>query len=178
MRSIISDNYIEKYDKILTKKECDYYISVYEDPHKQKYLNEFGNYVGVPFCLKSDNYLIHKLSNCVEKYKKKHNFLNLISEWGIENFCNIQKFSPGSSYSTQHMEHGPNPWDSKRVLVWMIYLNTIQKNGGTTWPQQKYTSKPKCGSLILWPSGWTHSHYGVPAKNQEKYIMTGWCSFT
>ena len=64
-----------------------------------------------------------------------------------------------------------------RVLAWMVYLNDIKKDGGTRWPQQNFTSKPRSGDLYIWPAGWTHSHYGVPALKETKYIVTGWCSF-
>lgn len=177
MNFLKPNNYIEVYNNVLTKSECEYYKSRFENPNEQKGVNQYGNYVGIAFNLKEDNYLINKLSASIEKYKEKNMFLAGFDNWGVENFCNIQKFSPGDCYSTEHAEHGPNSWDCKRILTWMIYLNTIKKDGGTRWPQQKYTSKAKSGSLILWPAGWTHSHYGIPSKLEEKYIMTGWCSF-
>lgn len=173
-----SNNYIEVYHNLLTDFECEYYINLFENCKDHKVLNEWGNYVGIAFDLKQDNHIINKLSASIEKYKEKYTFLTSFDSWGVENFCNIQKFSPGDYYSNEHAEHGPNPWDCKRVLTWMIYLNTVKNGGGgTKWPQQKYTSKAKSGSLILWPAGWTHSHHGIPSQHEEKYIMTGWCSF-
>lgn len=177
MNFLRSFNYIEVYNNLLTESECEYYKSILESSKEQKAFNKWGNYVGIAFDLKQDNYVVHKLTSSIEKYKEKYTFLTAFENWGIESLCNIQKFSPGDCYSNEHAEHGPNPWDCKRVLTWMIYLNTIRKDGGTRWPQQKYTSKAKSGSLILWPAGWTHSHHGIPSKHQEKYIMTGWCSF-
>ena len=57
-----------------------------------------------------------------------------------------------------------------------IYLNDIKIKGGTCWPQQSFTSKPEAGDLYIWPAGWTHSHYGIPAPKENKYFMSGWCS--
>ena len=59
----------------------------------------------------------------------------------------------------------------------MIYLNTINKGGGTHWPQQEFTTKARVGDLYIWPAGWTHSHKGIVAPEEEKYIITGWSSF-
>ena len=73
------------------------------------------------------------------------------------------------------MEHGGSDYDCRRVLGWMIYLNDC--DGGTRWPQQRFTTKPRQGDLYIWPAGWTHSHYGLPSK-QEKYILTGWCEMS
>ena len=45
----------------------------------------------------------------------------------------------------------------------LVYLNDIKKDGGTYWPQQRFTTKPRAGDLYIWPAGWTHSHMGVIA---------------
>ena len=74
------------------------------------------------------------------------------------------------------MENGCVPHDALRVLAWMFYLNDIKHKGGTCWPQQRFTSKPRAGDLYIWPSGWTHSHYGIPAPKENKYFISGWCS--
>ena len=33
------------------------------------------------------------------------------------------------------------------------------------------------GKLYIWPSGFTHTHHGIPAVKSFKYILTGWCSY-
>ena len=76
-----------------------------------------------------------------------------------------------------HMEHGGEDYNSRRMLAWMFYLNDIKKEGGTRWPQQNFTSKPRAGDLYIWPAFWTHSHYGIPTPKETKYIITGWSSF-
>ena len=97
---------------------------------------------------------------------------------------NIQKYNPGQYYDswsdTEYWEGHCEQQRSgsvSRVLGWMFYLNDIKKGGGTRWPQQRFTSKPRAGDLYIWPAGWTHSHYGIPAPKEIKYIITGWCSW-
>ena len=99
----------------------------------------------------------------------------------------IKKLFPGDYYAHsledvskpedgEHMEHGSSFHDCRRMLAWMFYLNDIKKEGGTRWPQQNFTSRPRAGDLYIWPAGWTHSHHGLPAPKETKYLMSGWCS--
>ena len=119
-------------------------------------------------------------------YLAEQAFNFLYSKWDVEDGCNIQRYDPGHYYDSHwdvvrnqgHMEHGADEYSSVRLLGWMFYLNDIKNKGGTCWPQQNFTSKPRAGDLYIWPAGWTHSHYGIPAPTETKYIITGWCSFS
>ena len=62
------------------------------------------------------------------------------------------------------------------VQILKPYLNDIKIDGGTCWPQQNFVSIHRKGDLYIWPAGWTHSHYGIPAPKESKYFMSGWCS--
>ena len=179
MISIFGDNYIRKYNNVLTKENCEYYIKKFESsPDHVKNGFSVGNYLGINLNLSQEPILVKAIQTNLSKYKLKYKFIhNIDSEWGINTECNLQRYLPGKSYSEEHMEHGPNEWDKKRVIAWMIYLNDIKDGGGTYWPQQKFKSKSKSGSLLIWPSGWTHSHHGIVSNTEIKYIITGWCSF-
>ena len=56
----------------------------------------------------------------------------------------------------------------------MFYLNDIEEGGGTHFPQQDITLKPKQGDLHIFPAQWTHVHHGIVAPREDKYIVTGW----
>ena len=51
------------------------------------------------------------------------------------------------------------------------------KGGVTILPQQNIEFKARAADFYIWPAFWTHSHYGVPSKSQNKYIITGHCEF-
>ena len=51
-------------------------------------------------------------------------------EWKI---FNLQKYKPGQSYSSEHMEHGNDEISCLRVLGWMVYLNDVNDGGETYW---------------------------------------------
>ena len=168
------DKYIYK-RKAFNKEQCEQLIKAFENSDKVE-SNERG-YLGVYDVLDKYEFLFMKpiLKEHMMNYADKHKFLHdMYSRWGITQEFHLQKYVPGKSYSLEHMEHGKNAWDSKRLLGWMVYLNDIKNKGGTRWPQQNFTSKPRAGDLYIWPAAWTHSHYGIAAPKEIKYIATGW----
>ena len=168
------DKFIFRKQKALSSNLCDDLIDFYEKcPNKRRNPKESRNYTMLQLLLTNFPEVFNPLSECVKTYTKQHTFLqNLFHPWGWTNEFLLQKYEIGECYSGQHMEHGKYDYDCRRVLAWMVYLNDC--SGGTCWPQQRFTTKPRQGDLYIWPAGWTHSHYGLPSK-QEKYILTGWC---
>ena len=184
------DKYIFIKGKVLTKDYCENLIKVFEK--SDVYDNPRGyKCVDVFFNMDSDFSVIRmKLLCALEEYTKKHSFLRKIansSALHLDNDFMIKKFLPGDYYAHtsrevskpedgEHMEHGSSFNDCRRMLAWMFYLNDIKRAGGTRWPQQNFISKPRAGDLYIWPAGWTHSHHGIPAPKETKYLMSGWCS--
>lgn len=172
------DKYIFKKSKCLTKEECDYIIK-YFDSLKETFSYE-------KYSVKAENlssnlfpFLTEKLLKHIHQYSDKHSFLkNICHNWGIDVDYNIQKYLPNQFYSGEHCEHGPLDVENRRILVWMIYLNDIKNGGGTYWTQQRFRTKPRTGDLYIWPAAWTHSHHGINAPKEIKYIVTGWCSMS
>jgi len=117
-------------------------------------------------------YLKQCLDNYTEKYK---NVKEDLYYFDINTNYNIQYYPPNGGFKTWHSERmGPNV--SKRVLVFMTYLNDV-KDGGTDFYYQNLTSPAKKGLTLIWPSEWTHMHKGQISKTNEKYIVTGWYTF-
>jgi prolyl 4-hydroxylase len=87
---------------------------------------------------------------------------------------NIQKYTPPTGgFKTWHCERNSVKVNN-RILVWMMYLNTVEDGGGTEFRYLNHTEKAEKGKVVIWPSDFTHSHRGVVAPSEEKYIMTGW----
>lgn len=124
------------------------------------------------------NYL-KELNKCLQKYKKKYPVLDSeLSNWGITETFNIQKYKRNEGFPSWHIEYGNETlMTSKRMLVFMTYLNDVNIEGETEWKYQKLKVKPKIGLTVLWPPYWTHLHRGVISKKEEKIIITGWYSF-
>jgi hypothetical protein len=133
--------------------------------------------------------LIQSLLLClqegIEKYKKEYTIIHddgeasgidVLREWRTDFEFNIQRYLPGEGYKSRHCEI-PTSSVSKRVLVWMFYLNDVEDQGGTEFTFQNYVCKAEKGKLVIWPPYWTHFHRGIISPSEKKYIVTGWCSF-
>ena len=181
------NNFIELYDNALSPDQCDSIIS-YIDNFSGIKRGEIG--AGVNLSMK-DSWDIHNrfqnqtevdtmihgaLSECLADYKVRNSELNSIGYWSLENNYNLQKYLPGGGYFTSHCEANFRT-TCQRVVVWMIYLNTVTDGGGTKFPQYDLVTDAVEGRVVLWPASWTHFHHGVVSPSQFKYITTGWYSF-
>lgn len=89
----------------------------------------------------------------------------------------VQKSEPGGGFYTWHCEQGNTPSTKSRFMVWMIYLNTVEKGGRTEFLFQQKSIQPVKGTLVMWPAGYTHQHRSSPDLEEDKYIATGWFDF-
>ncbi|WP_323845837.1 2OG-Fe(II) oxygenase [Microbulbifer magnicolonia] len=85
-------------------------------------------------------------------------------------------------YYHWHSEHYPHPIDPEqkslhRVLLWMLYLNDVEEGGETEFRYQGAKIKPRRGSLVLSPCGFTHTHRGNVPLSGDKYILTSWIMY-
>lgn len=100
-----------------------------------------------------------------------------IAAFQLDPTYNIQRYSPGNHYSVWHCENnGEKPY-SNRHLAFMTYLNTVDEGGETEFLYQNCKIKPKKGLTLIWPAYFTHTHRGLPAKTETKYVTTGWFTF-
>jgi hypothetical protein len=60
----------------------------------------------------------------------------------------------------------------------MVYLNTVTDRGETEFLYQHHFEEAKQGTLLIWPSDWTHTHRGISSPTQTKYVLTGWCTYS
>jgi len=114
-----------------------------------------------------------------EKYFKDYSeeFFPLKQGPQLYNFgFKIQKTKIGGGYHAWHYENGSREY-SLRALVWMLYLNDVDEGGETEFLYQHRRIKPKQGTLVIFPAGFTHTHRGNPPISNNKYIITGWLEY-
>ncbi len=181
------DSFIYKVEKALSKDSCFKLIDFMNNEHiKEKIelgpVNPRTDLTG-EFDYQLLTLNAHKSSfsdilvKSIKLYSKQYPFL-ASRPFTISPACNLQKYKPGQAYSGEHCENDGNSGPILlRNLAWMFYLNDIKINGGTCFPNQKLTLIPRAGDLYIWPAYWTHSHYGIAANYEEKYILTGWCRY-
>lgn len=125
----------------------------------------FYNETTEKFILKFFNLLSDAVRSYVQKYK-------ITSVVHTHMAHNIQRYKKNGGYFKEHYER-QNLYNLNRELVYMLYCNNV-KNGGTFFPFQQKRLECNKGDLIIWPAHFTHPHYGVISKENEKYIVTGW----
>jgi len=95
----------------------------------------------------------------------------------ITDHVKIQKTIPAQGYHVWHIEHAAERDTAKRVLVYSIYLNTVEEGGETEFLYQSQRVKPVKGRIVIWPAGFPYVHRGNPPLTGEKYILTSWISY-
>jgi hypothetical protein len=113
--------------------------------------------------------------DCYADYAAKFSILDTLAPHQIYHY-KVQKTEVGQGYHIWHCE-SQSKSDCARVLVWTLYLNDVEEGGETEFLYQHKRVKPEQGTLIIWPSGFTHTHRGNPPMSNTKYIVTGWVEF-
>lgn len=114
------------------------------------------------------------LQTCYEEYTDQYSILK--DDIVLATHMKVQRSDPGAGYHLWHAEQGNGP-NSSRVLVYMLYLNSLAENaaGETEFLYQKRRIRPKENTMVLWPAAYTHAHRGNVVHGYEsKYIATGW----
>lgn len=114
-------------------------------------------------------------SELMPVYEQQYSILKEFGSYSSYYF-KIQKTEIGGGYHVWHCEDsGRNA--SNRIHAWILYLNDVEEGGETEFLYYPMRVKPKAGTFIVWPAGFTHTHRGNPPISNEKYIVTGWTEF-
>jgi len=113
---------------------------------------------------------------CLEQYVNLYPELMKSAYFNINTDFNIQYYNLNEGFKDYHYERS-NISSCLRNLVFMTYLNDVE-DGGTQFKYQNLTTPAKKGLTILWPTDFTHTHRGVISQTKEKYIVTGWYTYT
>lgn len=124
--------------------------------------------------IRSEDLFFDGLQKCFDHYTSSY---SILKDFNINcNHMKFQKTTEGGGYHVWHCEQA-NGKDASRVLVYMLYLNTLpeESNGETEFLYQKKRLTPTENTIVLWPAGFTHPHRGNPVYGSTaKYIVTGW----
>jgi len=111
----------------------------------------------------------------------KPNAMNLIRYLFRLAPINAQKYQQGKgNYNYWHSEIYPQTGNNDalhRVLLFLIYLNDVEDGGETDFYYQDKSIKPKAGTMVIAPCGFTHTHRGNVPKSNDKYVLTSWVLF-
>jgi len=126
------------------------------------------NYNNITLCRQVNSVL----NSCLKHYIDEYYSIKESDVISLDIKC--QMTPPGGGYHLWHHEDG-DLVHAARELVWMIYLNDMPDGEAETeFLYQRRRFKPRAGTVLLWPAGFTHTHKGNTVLTEDKYILTGW----
>ena len=161
---VVSRQFSENVSK--TQKESDIYFFEDEDnadvlQSNSRILSEFNV----------------KMQECYGAYKHKYGVIDTLGQHRISPYVKLQKYTPSQGYHVWHCDNGDS-LSSRRMMIVMLYLNTVDGGGETELLYQSARVMPEQGTLVFFPAGWTHTHRGNPPLNGNKYILNTWLEYT
>ncbi len=109
----------------------------------------------------------------INKLRENVNFIfSNISDKGYQ----IQRYTKNDGFYIFHNDANTY-YDEKetRFLTYLWYLNDVEEGGETLF--MNYKVKPEKGKLLFFPATWTYAHSGNMPISNDKYIITGWCTY-
>ena len=168
-------DFIGIFDNALDPRFCDFLVDYMDKTEFVDFKRNFGHVKDKQICLDGFSpseckQLMEFVNNCLFHYLNEYTYLGNFSY--VSSLCLLQKTEPTQGY---HLFHAENVnWNlSSRTMAWRVYLNDEEEGGETEFLYQKLKVKPKKGTVLIWPGGYTHLHRGNPPMS-DKYIATGW----
>jgi len=189
------EDFIGVFDEVLSKDECQYIIDYFD---KMSSLNKVVNskdyqninkdrniarkddtvfmYYPEVFTLQPTHFCLDMFTKnfwpCYNQYMEEYQALYQCAKHGFTGL-RLQRTPPGGGFHQWHFENSEFGTSSRIVTV-MIFLNDVEEGGETEFIYYHKRIKPKAGRLLIWPSGYPHTHRGNPPISGLKYIITGW----
>lgn len=180
-------DFIGYYDDVLTKEHCKSLIDYIDLLDERSMLVGEGNGPGEHIVDNHTMNLSHhydlpvwnwvvrniqpRMVTCISHYMKQFSVLNR-SQLLFTDF-KVKKIYSGGGFHNWHYEDGKYEHSTRRVVV-QIYLNDNFEGGETEFLYINKRIQAREGSLIIFPSGYTHTHRGNPPIGGTKYIVGSW----
>ena len=190
------DNFVATFDFAMSDELCDYAINHFDYAKDMGLVYSRQHVEGIPSVAKKDetyfpvdeeneemqisnsrifSELKNVLTTATNMYVQEYSSLSNM-EYKYNTF-RLQKTGIGGGYHMWHHERGDQE-NSTRFLAAILYLNDVEEGGETEFLYQHKRVKPRKGTLVMWPAGFTHTHRGNPPISNEKYIITTWAHLT
>lgn len=105
----------------------------------------------------------------VSLYQARHPFAKVD---GPDGLYQLLRYGSGQHFHEHHdfIHRHPHP----RILSLVAYPNDDYDGGDLVFPQQNLRVKPRKGSVIVFPSAFTHSHASLDVTKGIKYSIVTW----
>lgn len=187
----MNDDFIKIYDNTLTSQECQNFIDYFYMMKSMNLTSRRNPNIEGPGYFKSDESfflnqdsilttpnapifaeLMNKFWVNYNDYSSTYSTLSYFTQHNVQQI-RIQKTLPGEGYHVWHFENGTLD-EARRITAWLVYLNDVEEGGETEFLYLHKRIKPKAGTMVIWPAGFTHTHRGNPPLTGTKYIISSW----
>ena len=176
------ENYIRRYDNVISPELCDTLIDRFENSPHQYEKQEQGKMSFTQIHLLHHNewredakIIAESLMTRVVQYKKDCDIpdqpaLNMFPEKFTLEPMRLKRYLPdGTDQFGDHVDVDGLK-SAKRFLVMFLYLDD-NKKGRTLFPRHDVVSECKKGSCLLFPPLWPWLHAGEKPVDKPKYIV-------
>lgn len=124
-----------------------------------------------------DQRVFHQLWRVLDLYKhtipQLSNPINTHNCMVTDTGYQIQKYLKNVGFYVEHIDGSSwNQISAMRTLGIVIYLNTVDTGGGTSFPMHDITIDAVAGRVAIFPANWTHPHCGVMPTSGDKWIIS------
>jgi len=186
------DDFIGVYDNVCSREECDHLIQYFEnmkslnltfdrEPEKRTgvedesvLMSEFEE-MSLDHTQTALQLFLSRLGPCYNNYVERYGVIGDSAKHGLLHL-KLQKTRPGQGFHIWHFETS-SLLSSPRFITYMMYLNDVDDGGETEFLYLHKRIKPQAGRVLIWPSGFAHTHRGNPPLSGNKYIITGWMTY-
>ena len=172
------ENYIRRYDNVLSPELCDSLIERFENNPDQYEKHQQGKMSFTQIqLLKHKEWhddtqtVVNGLHGCVDQYKTE---CKVVGNMWPEKFSleplRMKRYLPdGTDQFGNHVDVNSHE-SARRFLVFFLYLDDNEK-GSTSFPQHDISSDCKKGSCLIFPPMWPWLHAGEKPIDKPKYII-------
>ena len=171
--------YIQIYDNVVSKKNCDSLIEKFEvskDQHVATDLENHRHFTEININQHQDWKMMEQgtylhLKPMIQRYKDdcKITDKQWPKKYGFEEI-RFKRYLPNDKDEfKEHVDVGDYA-SARRFLVFFLYLND-NDGGETSFSEYDIKVKPKAGRLLMFPPTWTYLHTGHKPINNPKYII-------
>jgi hypothetical protein len=167
--------YLENWNRVVSRQDHDKALDIHKKTDQYFFENEKE-----PTLIDNNAVIAREFGqaawSCYGAYAQKYGALTAMSPHKISETIKLQKTVPTGGYHIWHCEHD-NSQTGRRLLLVMLYLNTVESGGETEFLYQSKRVSPEAGTIVICPSGFTHTHRGNPPLSEDKYLMNTWIEF-
>lgn len=185
----MTNDFIVRYQSVLSRDECEDVIGhinflkensiLVGNDRRNSHVCDYESYnflqdhdhLYLVSSTKVANRIMHYMAPCVEEYLKTFSVLSDMRF--LLNDVKLKRIPKGAGFHKWHFENA-TIGTSQRYFVVQLYLNDDFEGGETEFLYLNRREKAVAGDVLIYPTGYTHTHRGNPPIGGDKYMASSW----